>query len=197
MKIAKLGALLGLVSSLLANGCASNATDAASKADKIIDAPYASDADNQRTDDQALKHKLQDTLDAQLKGSDIRVCVNGSNVLLLGQTLSADTKNQAETLAKSLPNVKKVFNYLTINMQPSLNTSSSISSQALDRIGMQKGIYSQSLQITTVDGVVYIMGSNVGNLTALETAIQGVYSIERVNKVVNLVQKGDQDYYTR
>jgi hypothetical protein len=38
------------------------------------------------------------------------------------------------------------------------------------------------------------MGTNVGNLDALKKAINGIYSIDNVQKVVNLEQVGPRDY---
>ena len=192
MKVVRLCGLVGLLGIL--GGCA---TSAATQADKIIDAPYGSAAENQNADDLALKHKLQDGLDGAFKGSDIRVVVSAGSVLLVGQTRSEVLKSQATLQVKRVASVKQVYNYLTLSAMPSLNSSSAISQQVSERIAKQQDVIAENVQVITVDGVVYLMGTNVGNLSAINVAIQGAYGIEKVNKVVNLIQKGDQDYYTR
>ena len=191
MKILKLASSCVLSGMLLLNGCA---TSAPAKVSQLLDAPYATDSENQKSDDLALKHKLQDMLDAQLVGNDIRVVVTFSNVLLVGQVVSDKIKDQASAIAKTLPNVKKVLNYLSINSMPSFNSSSSISNLATERIGLQQDVYAANLTLITVDGVIYIMGSNIGSLSALNIAAQSLYSLEKVTKVVNLIQKSTQDY---
>jgi hypothetical protein len=62
---------------------------------------------------------------------------------------------------------------------------------------MQNDIIAKNLKIITVDNIVYIMGSNVGNLTSLDLAVNGIYSIHDVKKVVNLEQKGHLDYVSQ
>jgi osmotically-inducible protein OsmY len=117
-------------------------------------------------------------------------------VLLVGQVASNTDKATAETICKKWPSTQKIFNYLTVNAQPSLNMNSSITSDAKKRISMQYDIEPTAITVTTVDNVVYIMGTNIGNLSALDEAIKGIYSISNVNKVVNLEQKGSADYVT-
>ena len=178
---------------MLATGCS---TEAPFKVNASLTAPYITDSENQKDDGQALSERLDDVLDAQIPTNKIKVVVDHYNVLLVGQVASNTDKATAETICKKWPSTQKIFNYLTVNAQPSLNMNSSITSDATKRISMQYDIEPTAITVTTVDNVVYIMGTNIGNLSALDEAIKGIYSISNVNKVVNLEQKGSADYVT-
>lgn len=192
MKHRYLFALLAVVG-LLVTGCS---TEAPFKVNASLTAPYITDSENQKDDGQALSERLDDVLDAQIPTNKIKVVVDHYNVLLVGQVASNTDKATAETICKKWPSTQKIFNYLTVNAQPSLNMNSSITSEATKRISMQYDIEPTAITVTTVDNVVYIMGTNIGNLSALDEAIKGIYSISNVNKVVNLEQKGSADYVT-
>ncbi|MBP9768132.1 MAG: BON domain-containing protein [Burkholderiales bacterium] len=195
MKIMKQRYLFALLAGvgLLATGCS---TEAPFKVNASLTAPYITDSENQKDDGQALSERLDDVLDAQIPTNKIKVVVDHYNVLLVGQVASNTDKATAETICKKWPSTQKIFNYLTVNAQPSLNMNSSITSDATKRISMQYDIEPTAITVTTVDNVVYIMGTNIGNLSALDEAIKGIYSISNVNKVVNLEQKGSADYVT-
>lgn len=173
-------------------GCSTNPT---TKISDQLTSPYLTNLDNQRTDDKMLRNKLQDQLDDEIKNSAIKVMVDHDDVLLVGQVASQGDSNQATVLCKQLSSVDKVFNYLTVAAKPSLNINSSINNDVKDRLDTQIDIQGKQLTVITVDHVVYIMGTNIGNLGALDYAIKGINNIEGVNKVVNLVQKGNFDYY--
>lgn len=195
MKVIKLRYLLALVTglSLLSTGCS---TEASFKVNADLTAPYITNVENQRDDDLALASRLDDILGSQIPTSKIFVIVNNYNVLLVGQVASNADKATAESICKKWPTTNLVFNYLTVAAKPSLNTSSSITREAMKRVDMQYDIDSKAVIMTTVDNVVYLMGTNVGNLTALNEVIKGIYSIDNVNKVVNLEQRGPSDYVT-
>ena len=186
--------LLVIVSPLLLTlaGCSTNPT---TKISDQLTSPYLTNLDNQRTDDKMLRNKLQDQLDDEIKNSAIKVVVDHDNVLLVGQVASQSDSNQATVLCKQSSSVNKVFNYLTVAAKPSLNINSSVNNDAQDQLDTQIDIQGKRLTVITVDHVVYIMGTNIGNLTSLDYAIKGINNIEGVNQVVNLVQKGNFDYY--
>lgn len=195
MKVVKFKYLLALITglSLLLTACS---TEASFKVNADLTAPYITDVENQRNDDLALASRLQDLLKSQIPTSKLRVLVDHYNVLLVGQVASNTDKATAESICKKWPSTQKIFNYLTVAAQPSLNISSSITNEAVRRVDMQYDIDTKALTIITVDNVVYLMGTNVGNLTALSDIIKGIYSIDDVNKVVNLEQRGPSDYVT-
>lgn len=175
-------------------GCS---TEASYKVSSELSAPYVTDAEHQKKDDDLLANTLQDKLDDALPDARLKVLVNNSNVLLVGQVHNLNEKNLAANICDKLPSVKQVFNYLTVTVKPSLNVNSSISKKVVKRLSEQNDINDKALSIITVDDIVYIMGTNIGNLKAMNKAIRdGVYSLPDVKDVVNLEQPGDQDYFT-
>lgn len=181
-----------LISMLTITSCS---TQAAYKVSSELTAPYYTDADNQAKDDKDLQNKLKSLYKTQIPGNAIDITAYSGEVLLVGQVPSSSDKTRAAAIAKQIPYVKSVDNYLTINAnKPVLNSNSSLASRALARIKSQSDIDAQYVRVNAVDGVVYIMGSNLGNLTALNKAINGIYAMEGVTQVVNLVKPGDKDY---
>lgn len=169
-------------------------TEASYKVNSELTSPYTTAAQTRIINDKALEKRLNSVLSNQIKPSDLKVVVNFNNVLLVGQVANQADSLNAENIVKKWPGTNLVFNYLTINPQPSSVFSSSISSQSMQKIKDNFDLNPDNIAITTADGVVYIMGTNVGNLTALNTVVDGIYSISGVRKVVNLEQKSDLDY---
>lgn len=186
-----------LITTLLASMLAitSCSTQAAYKVSSELTAPYYTDADNQAKDDKDLQNKLKNLYKTQILGNAIDITAYSGEVLLVGQVPNSSDKARAETIAKQIPYVKLVDNYLTVNAnKPVLNSNSSLADKAMARIKSQSDIDAQYVRVNAVDGVVYIMGSNLGNLTALDKAIKGIYAMDGVNQVINLVKPGDKDY---
>lgn len=169
-------------------------TEASFKVNQQLTSPYVTDAENQRNDDAALEKRLSGIISDQLPQSKIKVVVTNFDVLLIGEVVSNSDKVQAETICKRWPGTKQVFNYLEVSDMPQINVSSSLADSVKDRISSQYDINITNIKVTAVDGVVYIMGTNIGNLTALQEAIKGVYTMPEVHKVVNLEQRGNLDY---
>lgn len=190
MKIARI--LFVLISAGIAlSACSTTATTHVAS---NLTSPFLTDQDNQRSDDTALENRLKDDLDRQIPGNKIKVVVTNDDVLLVGQVATAAAKTQAANICENSPSAREVFNYLTVNPYPALNTNSSITNDAKNRLDKQNDLNSDLIKVVTVDDVVYIMGSNVGNLNSLKKAINGIYSIDNVQKVVNLEQVGPRDY---
>ncbi len=183
--------------SILVSSCS---TEASFKVNAQLTAPYVTEAQNQKDDDQALAKRLSNILDDQVPSGKIKIVVDHYNVLLVGQVASNNDKATAESICKKWPSTNKVFNYLTVATapdSPSLNVNSSITNDVNQLIEVQYDIDSSALQVITVDNVVYFVGTNIGNLSSLDDVIKATYSINKVRKVVNLEQKGEEDYITQ
>lgn len=188
-----------IIASLLAGviGCS---TEGSYKASEQLTAPYITEAQTQKENDDALAKRLNNVLGDQLKPSAIKVVVKDYYVLLVGQVASNGDKLQAETICKRWPGTKTIYNYLTIAIPPqppSVNLSSSISKDVMNKIKEKYDLNPDNISVTTVDGVVYLMGSNIGNLTTFNNVITSLYTIPKVTKVVNLERSGDLDYATK
>lgn len=193
-KLSSLMLLAGLLISV-----SSCSTEAPFKVNAQLTSPYVTNEQTQKDSDTALAKRLNNILDDQIPNSEIKVVVDHYSVLLVGQVASSNDKATAESICKKWPSTAQVLNYLTIVSppnSPSLNTNSSISSDVKNLVEAKYDLDPNAIQIITVDNVVYIFGTNVGNLSALNDVIKNTYSINKVQKVVNLEQKGDQDYTT-
>jgi hypothetical protein len=135
-------------------------------------------------------------IDDKFPNVDVRVVSNHFNVLIVGQVDSRTTQVALEKFVKRQLEVRKVFDYTTISAKPDLKYSSSLTSDAQDRIATEYNIAPDKVTVIAVDGVVYVMGANIGDLTSLKEALNGVAAMKKVRKVVNLVQPGKEDYYS-
>jgi osmotically-inducible protein OsmY len=190
----KLLIITGMVVGII--GCS---TEGSYKASEQLTAPYITEAQTQKENDDALAKRLNNVLNDQLKPSAIKVVVNDYYVLLVGQVASNGDKLQAETICKRWPGTKTVYNYLTIAIPPqipSVNLTSSLSKDVMVKIKEKYDLNPDNISVTTVDGVVYLLGSNVGNLTTFNSVITSIYTLPKVTKVVNLERSGDLDYST-
>lgn len=169
-------------------------TESSFKVNQELTSPYITEVQAQRDNDKDLATKLGNIISNQFPTSKIKVIVNNNNVLLVGQVKANADSIQAETICKKWPGTNKVFNYLTLSDKPALNTSYFMASDAKEKVKAFFDVNFETMDFIAVDNVVYIMGTNVGNLTALDTAIERMYSIPKVTKVVNLEQRGDNDY---
>ena len=153
-----------------------------------------SNEENQKLDDASLSKKLNGFIEKKYPNSEVKAIADHYNVLLVGQVNSNDAKTALANLVKNQNEVKKVFDYTSISSEPKLKYNSSITSDAKDRIATEYNIDPRQVTIIAVDNVVYAMGTNIGDLTNLKTALDGVAAMPHVRKVVNLVQPGTDDY---
>lgn len=158
--------------------------------------PFTSNAETSAIDNQSYQEKLQKMVDKKFPKADIKITTDHFNVLIAGQVESQKTKEAATAFVQKQQYVRDVYNYTTITAKPSYSSSSSIVSQVQDRLSKEPDIDSSKVTVTYVDGVVYLMGSNIGNLTHYGRAIKGIYTISGVIKVVDLVKPGSEDYYS-
>jgi osmotically-inducible protein OsmY len=194
MKIKQVGIVIIGLFSIGMYGCA---TDAPYKVDQSITSQYVSSGEIQIKDDKALGDRLTGVLSDQFKGSKVAAIVRFDNVLLVGQVLTNSDKLRMVDICKKWPGTKMVFDYLTVNPKPALNTSSSLASKAMNLIKIHYDISPDNVKLVVVDGVVYIMGTNFGNLNAYSDAMENMYNIDGVHKVVNLEQVGPMDYHVQ
>ncbi len=186
--------ILSLAASSLLNACS---TEDSTKVSNSLTAPYLTAADNAKYDGKNLADKIQRMIRKQILKSKVYVTVTNDNVLLVGQVKTASDIEQATAIAKSIPSTKKVFNYLTVNANPKLNTDSSLADEIREHFEKQIDIQGHAVTVVVCDGVVYLLGTNLGNLTAAEETSKGIYSLDGVDKVVYLIQKGPRDYYVK
>ena len=118
-------------------------------------------------DDQTIELKLYDALDRQLPpGNHINVTVYNSAVLLSGEAVSAQARQQAEQIARTLsePPVREVYNELVIGPPSALSSRSNDTLLTTKVKGALLGIHDipdfdpSRVKVVTERGVVYLLG---------------------------------------
>ncbi len=125
----------------------------------------------------------------ELKDGRINVTVFNQVVLLTGQATTVDGRQLAETLAKNVPDVTKVYNQLTINGRSSSLTSASdawITAKIKSQMLATKDLQSGTIRVVTENGTVYLLGivsQEQGNM-----AVDIARKVSGVQKVVKIFQ---------
>lgn len=125
----------------------------------------------------------------QLQGSRIQSTSYKQVVLLTGQAPYASQRAIAEKFARSAPNVRKIYNEITIQNPISMlqrTEDSGITSNVRSHMLAKKGLESGAIRIVTENGVVYLMG-DVTHPQA-DLAVDVAREIRGVQKVVKVFQ---------
>ncbi|MCA0402396.1 MAG: BON domain-containing protein [Proteobacteria bacterium] len=127
--------------------------------------------------------------DKRFASSHILVSSYNNVVLLVGQTPAASLKVIAEKIAQKAPNVRRVYDEITVNYPTALSVrtqDSLITGQVRSLMLTKKGLESGSIRVVTENGVVYLMGivTKEQSLLAVDVARQ----IKGVRKVVKVFQ---------
>jgi osmotically-inducible protein OsmY len=108
-------------------------------------------------------------------------------VLLTGQCPMASQRALAEKIARSAPNVRKIYNEITIEYPTSAwrrTQDTAITSSVRTHMLAKKGLESGAIQIVTENGVVYLMGDVTHQQADLAVTvsreIRGVYKVVKV-----------------
>lgn len=138
--------------------------------------------------DARLFHIVHTNIVTDPRFRDSRILVTSFNrvVLLVGQVSSPSLRAIADKIARSGPDVKRVYDELTVaNPIPlSQRTQDSwITSQVRSNMLAKKGLESGSIRIVTEDGVVYLMG-----IVSEEQAALSVDVARRISGVVKVVK---------
>lgn len=141
-----------------------------------------------RSEDSYIEHRLDLNIvqDPQFKNSHIDLSSFDCVVLLVGQTPIASLKVTAEKIAQSTPNVKKVYNEITIGPPISFGQKSQdvwITSAVKSALLVKSGLRSGSVKVLTENSTVYLMG-----LVTQEQANLAVDAARRVDGVRNVVK---------
>lgn len=123
------------------------------------------------------------------KQSHISAVSYNNAVLLVGQTPNEELKYQAEDAVKDIPNVKKVYNELSIGAPISIATraeDSWITTQIKTKMLDTKGLNPAKIKVITENSIVYLMG-----LTTIEEEILATEVARTVTGVEKVVQVFD------
>ncbi len=178
------------LSSLLLQGCVFVAGAAAGAV--AIAAVYDHRSIQNVLNDTELANKIvrKINMSAALRDeSHIEVIVFNHVVLLTGETPKAAWRDEAGEIAKSMPNVERVYNQLTIQGPTSSLTRTSdswITTKIKSEMLAEKDLKSGSIKVVTENGVVYLMG--MVSREQADIAVDIARQVQGVQKVVKVFQ---------
>lgn len=144
--------------------------------------------------DNTIRHKGQVWLakDPVFKGSHITLSSFNRIVLLTGQTPKASVRVTAEKLAHSIPNVKRVYNEITIGQPTSIaqrTMDTWITTAIKTQMLTKKGLRSGSIKVITENSTVFLMGKVTHDQANI--AVDIARRTDDVRKVVKVFQYVD------
>ncbi len=126
------------------------------------------------------------------EGAHINVTTFNNVVLLTGEAINSDLRNQAGSVARSIDGVSRVYNEIAI-MGPSSSLSRTSDAWITGKIKAEmigmKELQSGSIKVVTENGVVYLMG-NVSREQA-ENAVDIAREVSGVQKVIKIFEYTD------
>jgi len=175
-----------LILTQLLTGC-SNTLKATAATGKAI----VADSEQLQTinQDHAIRYQINHLIvnDPVFKDSHITAASFNRNVLLVGQTPHASVRVTAEALARSVKDVKLIYNEITINPPSSLISRSRdawLTTKVKTQLIATKGVDSNQVKVVTEDSVVYLMGkvppSQAGVAINVTRRIKGVQKVVKV-----------------
>ncbi len=120
---------------------------------------------------------------------DARIVITSFSkvVLLLGQVPVESIKYSADKIARRTPNVRRVYNQITVGPKISIAQQSKdtwITSEVKSRMLARKDLESGSIRVITENNVVYLLGivtPEQSNLAAsVASQVKGVYKVVKI-----------------
>lgn len=185
----KLQALLILVSFFSLQGCFVAGAAAGAAAIAVV---YDHRNISNILHDTDIANKIADRISkvpALRNNSHVEVTVFNRVVLLTGETPNQALKQQAEDIAKSVSEVTRVYNQLSIQGPTSslIRTSDSwITTKIKTEMLATEDLKSGSIKVVTENGVVYLMG--MVKHEQAEIAVDIARQVSGVQKVVKIFQ---------
>lgn len=145
--------------------------------------------------DQEITKKVSDKIVANhalSDGNHIEVTTFNQVVLLTGETSTADERQQAEEIARSNPDVTKVYNELTVKGATSTLTRTSdswITTKIKTEMLATQDLKSGTIKVVTENGTVYLMGivtrSQADMAVDIARKASGVQKVVKIFKYTN------------
>lgn len=139
-------------------------------------------------EDKGIELKASNRIEEQLKdNARIDVTSYNRNVLLTGQAATEEQKQEAETIARSVPNVNNVVNEIAIGSVNTLSSRSNdayLTSKVKARFVDANKFQVNHVKVTTESGVVYLLGlvkhQEADDATEVARSTGGVQKVVRV-----------------
>lgn len=127
--------------------------------------------------------------DSDFAGSRVDVSTFNQMVLLVGQVENASLRVQAEKVARSTPQVLRVYDELSVQAPISYSQrtkDSWITGEVRTKMLSREGLSSGSFKVVTEDATVYLMG--IVTPEQAEIAVDVARKVKGVRKVVKVFQ---------
>lgn len=129
-------------------------------------------------------------MDAEIKeNSHIEVTCFNQVILLTGQASNTTIRQQAEDIIRTVPEVKRIYNQITIKGFASSLTQASdawITAKIKTEMLATKGLKSGSIKVVTENGTVYLMGTV--NRDQADIAVDIARQVRGVQRVMKIFQ---------
>jgi osmotically-inducible protein OsmY len=181
-------ALVGIV--VLLQGCTYAAGAAAGATS--IDVAYDHRKVEQAMQDQRITTAIENKFRAEpelLQNSHINIATFNQVVLLTGEATTANYRTLAESLAREVSNVKRIYNEIVIKGPTSSLVRASdswITAKIKTQMLATEGLKSSSIKVVTENGTVYLMGTV--NSVQADTAVDIARQVAGVQRVVKIFQ---------
>lgn len=124
--------------------------------------------------------------------SHIEITCFNQTVLMTGETTSPEIRQQAEDLVRTVPDIKRIYNQITIKAPSSSLTHASdswITAKIKTQMLATKGLQSGTIKVVTENGIVYLMGTVTRDQA--ETAVDIARQVHGVQRVMKILQYTD------
>lgn len=141
-------------------------------------------------DDEGIEWKTGSEVNKVLRNKvHLNVTSFNRNVLLTGEALDEASKQQAEAIAREIPNVRHVTNELSIGLASTVAARSQdtlLTSKVKGQMIKENRFPANYVKVVTEAGVVYLMG--MVTRKEAEDAVDIARSVEGVQKVVKVFE---------
>jgi osmotically-inducible protein OsmY len=125
--------------------------------------------------------------DPDFKQSHIEIACFNQIVLLVGQTPTAELRQKAEEIVRTVPNVNRIYNQITVRSPTSSMIRASdtwITTKIKTQLLATKGMQSGTIKVVTENGTVYLMGIVSKEQADIAATIASqVTGVQRVMKI--------------
>ena len=141
-------------------------------------------------DDEGIEWKTAGEINNTLRNKiHVNVTSFNRNVLLTGEAIDEATKQQAESIAKEIPNVRHVTNEITIGLASTMTERSQdalLTSKVKGQMLKENRFPAAYVKVVTEGSTVYLMG--MVTRQEADDAVDIARSIEGVEKVVKVFE---------
>jgi osmotically-inducible protein OsmY len=141
-------------------------------------------------DDEGIEWKTNSEIKKTLRNKiHVNVTSFNRNVLLTGEAIDEETKQQAESIAKEIPNVRHVTNEITIGLASTMAQRSQdtlLTSKVKGQMIKENRFPANYVKVISEGGTVYLMG--MVTRQEADDAVDIARNVEGVQKVVKVFE---------